>query len=61
MRDFSEEGSVPFEDQIQNGDDAEGMRRVGFLARRASKDVLFGNRHANRQGSRNPFLQPVHS
>jgi len=28
---------------------------------RASEDVLFGNRHANRQGSRNPFSQPVHS
>jgi len=32
-----------------------------MLTQRASEDVLFGNRHANRQGSWNPFLQPVHS
>ena len=31
------------------------------LTRRASEDVLFGNRHANRQGLRNPFSQPVHT
>jgi len=30
MRDLSEQGRVPFEDQIQNGDDAEGEEESGI-------------------------------